>query len=235
VTYPNNTQVRLSWSGGPWTQAFGGGCTPATHYLVNSGCATNSTVLWSTGSSPITRAWVGPFEEGFIVTEDAGRGASGASGWQTPKNAAGVLITCTTTPCPPDNSPTGTRTVAIGAGTGAVHVTGSINRASAWDHTAYTTTPLSITGSGASRVITAGVIVVEDNLTQEVFTTTFNNPLTHMANCAFPVSGTVTTTIASSGADNGVVETITFTGTCGVATRSRTDGTATTLYLSLVL
>ena len=232
ITYGNGSQTTLSWSGGPWDLVFSN-CTPPTHFLVNSGCSSGANVVWSTGAA-ITRTWTGPLGNTYAVTTDAGSGASSGT-WNVPKNSAGTLVTCTSTPCPAAGSSTGTRTIDIGDLTGASHITGTYNGSPRWDHTVYTTTSLTIVGAGANRVINGGTIVVEHNLAHKVFTTTFNGPLIHEANCAFPISGSVTTTVQSAGSDNGKTETVTFSSTCGVATVMKTDGTQATWYLSLVL
>ena len=134
------------------------------------------------------------------------------------------------TSAPAANSTTGTRTVNIGNTTGASWITGTLDGVLHWNHTVYTTTPLTIVGSGQYRVIQSGTIVVEHNIAQFTTTTTFNGPLTHMAGCPFPVSGSVTTVLSSGG-----TETVTFTSTCGVAALVNPDGSRRTLYLSIVL
>jgi hypothetical protein len=236
ITYGNGSSTTLTWTGGPWDLNFAGtpACTPTGNSgLVGSGCASGGNVTWKT-NTPIVRSWTGPLGHAYAVTTDAGSG--GLSGWTTSLAATETLVTCTgVNPCPAVNVSSGTRTFSIGSGTGATHITGTLDGATHWDHTVYTTTDLTVNGSGAHRVIVSGTIVVEHNLAHKVFTTTFNGPLNHEANCAFPISGSVTTTVQSSGSDNGKTETVTFSSTCGMATITNTDGSVETFELSLVL
>ena len=239
ITYANGSMTTLTWSGGPWNLTFGGGCVPTVYTaLVGSNCGSGATLLWSTGSNPIKRTWTGPLGHTYAVTTDAGSGSGTNDGWTgSPKTSSPTLVTCTSTLCPSGGSTTGTRTFSIGnGGTGASHITGTLDGSSTlhWDHTVFTTTDLTVTGSGANRVIIGGTIVVEHNLAMITLTTTFNGPLHHKAGCAFPIDGSVTTLI-QHGPDDGKSETVTFTGTCGVAVLTNPDGSQHTLYLGLVL
>lgn len=235
ITYGNGTTTALIWTGGPWNLDFVGCAVPPVNSgLVGSGCIQGNSVTWST-VTPIVRTWIGPLGHILTVTNDSGSGSTGASGWSSKLNAAGTLITCTSA-CPIPDNDAGTRTINIGSSIGATQITGTLDGNPFWNHTVYTQTALTINGSGSKRVIESGTVVVEHNLAQPQITTTttFNGPLKHMAGCAFPVSGSVTTTI-TDGIGVGLSETVAFSGTCGQATVTHPDGSQQTLYLSLVL
>lgn len=83
-----------------------------------------------------------------------------------------------------------------------------------YDHSYNTSTAFAITGSGASKEISAGTIVLQHNLAQFVATSAVATPLTFMSGCCFPVGGTMTTTFSSGKTGT---ETLTFGPTCGTA------------------
>jgi hypothetical protein len=84
------------------------------------------------------------------------------------------------------------------------------------DHTISTTSNLVITGTGASRQITSGTIVLQHNLARYYSTSTVATTLTHSAGCCWPTGGTMTTTY--TGKAGSTTETVTFGPTCGKAT-----------------
>lgn len=85
--------------------------------------------------------------------------------------------------------------------------------------------------TSANRAMT-GSVVLYHNLAKYTATNTFNAVTWSTATCCFPVSGTITTTFAGSGAPAGPI-TLTFTANCGSATLTTpSDTTGSEVQLS---
>jgi hypothetical protein len=223
-TLPDASTATSSWTGGPWLLTFGGGCAAAAGFLVDSGCAANSTVTRTTVAAIDRVALAGIHV--YDLTQNTSAGAGFATG---NTHSGGVTVTCVSA-CPASGSATGTRSIDM-LGT---HITGSIDGSAHWDATVYTTTPVVVDGTGSGRVIKSGVIVTEHNLAKVTTTTTLNGPMTHQAGCPFPVSGSAASAI-SGGAANGKTETVAFGTTCGEVTVTNPDGSTTKVHLRHVL
>ncbi|OYZ21670.1 MAG: hypothetical protein B7Y39_08700 [Bdellovibrio sp. 28-41-41] len=78
--------------------------------------------------------------------------------------------------------------------------------------------------TSANRAMT-GSVVLYHNLAKYTATNTFSAVTWSTATCCFPVSGTITTTFAGSGAPTGPM-TLTFTANCGTATLTTPSNTA---------
>lgn len=92
-----------------------------------------------------------------------------------------------------------------------------------WDATIHTAEPITVTGKGASRVITGGVLTVQNNFNQFKGTVRVDAALTHKEDCCYPVSGSLRTDF--SGNKTGT-ESLRFGPVCGQATFVDTGGTS---------
>lgn len=99
-----------------------------------------------------------------------------------------------------------------------------------WDQTVSTTAPIVIAGSGATRTISSGTTLVQNNrqlISASVLVQTpliFANPA-----CCYPTSGVLATSY--SGTQTGT-ETLTFTAVCGAATFVDSTGKSSSITLS---
>lgn len=171
------------------------------------------------------------------------RTAYAAGGSVVTRTTGATLTTTSETHTAYDNTPiagnSGITTVLAG-GTRTVNINGlhRILRGSGgtkfFDHSIKTSTPITLTGSRQTinRVVTAGVVDVYHNLDNYKAVHTFSGgtPVTWaLANCCHPTSGVITTVF--SGAKTGTT-TLTFSGTCGVATFVDTDSSSTSITLN---
>jgi len=216
---------------GSWTLTFSGPFTAVRMGGAVSNNPTGTIVTRTATTGSVTQTYTGPFGDAYVITE------STASGTCIPWNSTvvscgGYQTTCLTPGCPYSARLSGVRSVDI---LGA-EITGTKNGLTQYDHTIVSGTgaPIVITGFGADRVISSGTVVVYHNLAHIITSTTINGPLTHEAGCAYPISGSITTAI-SGGTENGLTETVTFGGECGVATVVSPGGKQSTLDLHLVL
>jgi len=201
VTWETGKTDTSVWSG-PFTLSYGASCdsTHALMELQTAGCELTRT----TGAGGDIRTITGP--DGYVraVTHDTNGAGTGWDSSVTPAPTdGGVETTCGTGGCAES------RTLVINGS----HLTGTvaIGRESEkiWDHTVVTGSGgVTVTGAGASRVV-SGSVIVEHNLLQYTSTTTFNSVGYTEPLCCFPTTGSVSTTF-SKGADVGKTETLTF-------------------------
>jgi hypothetical protein len=129
---------------------------------------------------------------------------------------AGLVLTCGSGGC------SESKTLVINGS----HITGTVELADGsdtvrWDHTV-TSSGLTVTGSGAGRLVT-GSVTVQHNIARYVATVTFNNAGYGDVACCFPTTGSVTATFAG-GPDDGKSESLTFSSACGEATLTAASG-----------
>jgi hypothetical protein len=99
-----------------------------------------------------------------------------------------------------------------------------------WDHTVSTGAGgVTVTGTGAGRVV-SGTVIVQHNILRFTSTTTFDNVAYGEAGCCFPTSGSVSTRF-SSGPNVGKTESISFSALCGEAMLTNPNGTSEALTL----
>ena len=190
-----------TWNGA-WTFTFNNNtaCTNAkTSGLPSTGANNSFTV---TSAAGMTRTGAA----GNYVTTD-----SGASGYSTTQSG-GSTVTCGAVDC------STSRAVAINGIHRAFYTAAGTKVV---DHTINTSTALSLSGTGANRTVTGGVIVLQHNLAKFTATATVTTALTFSAACCFPTGGTITTALST-----GTTETLVYGSTCGSATL---NGTAITL------
>jgi hypothetical protein len=222
VTWENGKTDSAQWSG-PFTLNYGGSCD-STHALMElqaAGCELTRTS--ATGGD--TRTITGP--DGYVraVVHDTNGAGTGWDPSVSPApNDDGVETTCGSGGC------SSSRTLVINGS----HLTGTValdsDRVKIWDHTVVTGSGgITVTGAGASRVV-SGTVIVEHNLLQYTSTTTFVSVGYSEPLCCFPTTGSVTTTF-SKGPDVGKTETLTFSSVCGESTLTRADGTSEALTL----
>jgi hypothetical protein len=227
VTYANGTSGSYDVAG-TWTFAFTGG-TPKPGGAVSNN-PTGTVVTRAATSGSVTQSYTGSLGDTYSVTQNTAT----CTPYTSSVACGGAQVTCTVAPgCPysPGNLG-GTRSIVL-LGT---QITGTKNGKALYDHTIATTSgnPVVVTGLGNNRVISSGQVVVYHNLARITTTTTINGPLHHELGCAYPIDGSVTTTI-SGGPNNGKTETVTFTSICGIATVTNPNGTKSTVALHLVL
>ena len=224
VTWDNDKSATSSWSG-PFTLNYGAGCDSkhASMDLQDAGCALTRTT--GSGGDGDTRTITGPDGNSYAITHNT-NGAG--TGWDTTVSPApsngGVVVTCDSKGCSDG------RSVVINGS----HLTGNVTLAGAsdkiWDHTLSTgSSPLTVTGVGASRVVT-GEVTVQHNLAKYTASVSFDSVGYGEPGCCFPTSGTLTATF-SKGSVVGKTETLTFDGTCGDATLTKADGTTESITL----
>ena len=217
-------------------------CSVATITIPDGGCTTgfgsgvwtgNQIITYTTGSCAANAAAVGNSAANAVftrTTDTTGITRTGnngpkvtlttldSSGYSTPLSG-GAQITCGTSGCATS------RTIKV-LGQHYVGASGFT-----WDHTVSTDADISVTGSGATRVINSGTIRVQHNLAKFVTVSTISGPLTHTANCCFPISGSVTTAF-SGGKLDGKSETVAYSATCGAATLTDSKGGSQPLTLT---
>jgi|GEM_PF-6721148 len=84
-----------------------------------------------------------------------------------------------------------------------------------WDATIHTAEPITVIGKGAARVISSGVLTVQNNFNEFKGTVRIAAALTHQDGCCYPVSGRMRTDF--SGNKTGT-ESLRFGPACGQAT-----------------
>ena len=221
ITWGNGRTASSTWSG-PFTLSYGASCD-ATHPFMEKqagGCE-----LTRTAASGDTRTITGPDGNSYAIDHDTnGEG----TGWDTTVTPApsdgGVDVTCASGGC------VSGRTLVINGShlTGTVTIGGDATKI--WDHTVSTGAGgLTVTGSGAGRVV-SGTVTVQHNLIKATSTTTFSSVAFAEPLCCFPTGGSVTTTF-TEGADVGKTETLSFTPLCGETSLKRADGVVEALTL----
>ncbi len=223
VTWGANDTASSSWSG-PFTLGYGASCD-STHPWIDrqaAGCALTRT----TGAGGDTRTITGPDGNRYAILHDT-NGAG--TGWDTTVSPAptddGVVVTCGAGGC--EDS----RTLVVHGS----HLTGTVTIGGAetkiWDHTVSTDgNGLTVTGSGAGRVVD-GSVFVQHNLLRYTSVTTFHAVGYGDTACCFPTSGSVTSTYSEGTAKN-VTETLTFGSACGQATLQTGGGQTDPLTLA---
>jgi hypothetical protein len=187
-----------TWNG---TQrlTFGGGASCTNNIsTLNAGTVTRTFPVPTTRTSSL----------GVTVTIDT---SGGSSGWSTPVSITGAAVTFS-------NPGPWTRTINIGG----VHLTGTWGGKTLFDHTVSTGSNITVTGSGSSKQISGGSIIVQHNLAKYVGTISITSPLTYGAFCCVPTGGAVSTALSGSLSGN---ETMTFGPSCGQATLTNSSGT----------
>ncbi len=223
VTWLGGRTASSTWSG-PFTLVYGSSCDD-THPFIEAQAA-GCTVTRTTGSGGVTRTITGPDGNDYAISHDTNGAGTGWDPSVSPAPAnGGVVATCATGGCADG------RTLVINGS----HLTGdvTIGRSSdkIWDHTVSTAGGgLTITGSGASRVV-SGSVTVQHNILKFTATVTFASVGYGEPGCCFPTSGKVSTTIAN-GADAGKNESLEFSDVCGEATLTTTSGATESLTLT---
>lgn len=105
---------------------------------------------------------------------------------------------------------------------------GSTKTATVWDQTVSSDTAIHVTGTGANRVVTGGVIRIQDNQRKVTGVTSITSSLLFSADCCFPTGGTISTTF--SGGRTGT-ESLTFASTCGSAQYQSRSGAVSSITL----
>jgi hypothetical protein len=219
VTWEGGRTATSTWSG-PFTLDYGSSCD-STHELMEKQVAA-CTLTRTTGSSGDTRSITGPDGNAYAIDHDSNGAGTGWDSSVTPApNSDGVVTTCGTGGCE------ASRTLVINGS----HLTGTVEVGSSsekiWDHTV--TGQVTVTGAGASRVV-SGTVTVQHNLIHATSTTTFTEVGYAQPLCCFPTNGSVTTTF-SEGSDVGKTESIQFSGICGETVLTRADGSSAALTL----
>lgn len=202
-----------TWSGNQAITFTNGSCS-GNAATLNSIASAVTFTRRTIDSSSVANSVVRTAASGRIVTlttEDTSGFATGKTG--------GAQIICGASGC------SSTRTVTLKG----IHLVGSAGLP--WDHTISTDSDILVTGAGASRVVTGGVIRVQHNLAKFTSVSTINGPLNHTANCCFPVSGSVSTAF-SGGKLDGKTETLTFSATCGQGTLTDSNNNSNALTLT---
>jgi hypothetical protein len=215
VTWGNGKTGSSQWSGA-FVLNYGPACDD-THAWIGdqvAGCSVTRT----TASGGNTRTVTGPDGSPYGITHDTNGAGTGwdASVSPAPTNA-GVIATCGAGGCA-----TGGGTLAISGSHLTAAVAGDVAPTKIVDITVSTSTPLTFTVSGSTRVL-SGTVRVQANIARYTASATFDAVTFGQAGCCFPTSGTVTTTI-QGGASDGRTETLTFGGACGEASLTRTSG-----------
>lgn len=173
-----------------------GTCTNATTTGVLA-MGNNASVTITTSGGPITRT----LATGAYVTLDSAASGTFAS------VSGGIVVTCKSADCTTGN---GRKVDIPGMHRIAYDSSGTV----LLDQSYSTVSSLSITGTGTSRQISSGVVLVQHNLAAIEATSTVISPLTFTAGCCFPTGGTMSTQFTS-----GLIgsETMAFGPTCGSA------------------
>ena len=200
-----------------FTLTYGNNCDDKHPFIGHQtgGCSLTRTT--ATGGN--TRTVTGPDGNAYAVTHDT-HGTS--TGWDSSVSPApndnGLVITCASSGCEAGGTLfiNGSHLIAATTLKGGATTT-------VWNHTVTTgAAPLTVTGSGSSRIVT-GTVTVQHNLAKYTSTTTFNGVGYGDPNCCFPTSGTITTSFLS-GPESGKSESLAFDNSCGEATLTTTSG-----------
>jgi hypothetical protein len=181
---------------------FTGGTSTATGTASSAACGraasggfgnltTGDQVLITTGTGVANNVSVSPATgaySGYSVAMNTNNATSGAttSGFST-SVSGGTLINCTGANC-------ATRTVDI-LGINRVFKDSSGNIL--FNHSLSTSTPFSVSGSGGSKTISSGVLILQHNLALLVATSTISQILTFSTAYCGPTSGKVITTFST--------------------------------------
>jgi hypothetical protein len=220
VSWKTGKSESSAWSG-PFTLVYGAQCD-ATHPFMELQAAGCDLTRTSSATGDM-RTITGPDGNSYAINHDT-NGAG--TGWDTSITPApsdgGVVVSCGASGCAE------ARTLVINGS----HLTGTVDiggvSTEIWNHTVSTgASGLSVTGSGASRVVN-GEVTVQHNLIKATSTTTFSSVGYTEPLCCFPTTGSVSTTFAK-GSNVGKTESIAFSAICGEATLTKPDGTVESL------
>lgn len=222
--------------------------TACTFTAARSTCSGNvSTITWggcSIGTATMTGGWTETWSAGFCANgASPGALTNGTSVTRTSASdvltfASGAKITTSTTAHSaydgtsiPGTGVTvsnagGTRTIVING----IHkiMTGPLGRS--WFDHSITSTGLTVTGTraGGNRVV-SGTSTLFHNLAQYKAAHTFNNVTWGSSSCCYPTSGSISSTL--SGSRTGSIS-LAFSTTCGQATFTDADSSASTVTLT---
>ncbi len=223
VKWLNGKSAGAEWNS-TFTLVYSAACDVSQPWMEDqvAGCVLTRTT--ATGGN--TRTLTGPDGNAYAITHDTNGAGSGWDGSVSPAaDSGGVSLTCAMGGC------TSGKTLRI-AGS---HLTGSVHlidgkSATIWDHTLSTGTDgLTVSGSGASRVV-SGKVTVQHNLAHYTVTATLQSVAFSDTNCCFPTSGTISTQF-KSGASQGKTETLAFSAVCGEATLTDASGATSSITL----
>ena len=223
ISWLNGKSAGSEWNA-TFSLSYGAACDATHPWMENqvAGCALTRT----TAAGGNTRTLTGPDGNSYAISHDT-NGAG--SGWDSsvspaPENT-GVSLTCGSAGCAKDK----TLRIAGSHLTGSVHLADG-KSATIWDHTVSTGADgLTVTGSGASRVVT-GSVTVQHNLARYTATATLQNVAFADTACCFPTGGSIATHF-SSGSNQGKTETLAFSGVCGEATLTDASGAVSSVTL----
>jgi len=222
VTLRNGKSASAVWSG-PFILSYGATCDVRSPFMDDQ--APGCTLTRTTTADGNTRTLTGLKGNDKAVTHNT---FGAGTGWDSSVAPAptndGVILACGSSGC------AGSRALTISGS----HLTGTVDSVRMWDHTVSTGAGgVTVTGSGAGRVVT-GTVYVQHNLAHVTSATTFNNVAYADGACCYPTSGSVTTTF-SKGPDKTKTETLTFNSVCGDVTLTKPNGETVDLPLDQCL
>ena len=224
VMWGNGKMASSKWSG-DFTLNYSAACDSVHPWIEHQkgGCSVTRT----TAAGGNTRTITGPQGNAYAVTHDT-NGAG--TGWDTTVSPAptndGLSVACGSAGCESDK----TLTIAGSHITATVIPAGGMSSV-LWNHTVSTGAGgITVTGTGASRVVT-GSVTVQHNLAKFTSTTVFTGVGFGDPLCCFPTSGSVKTTF-ESGPDKNKTESLAFSAVCGEATLTGPDGKSSPFTLS---
>ena len=219
ITYRGGTTASVTWSG-VFDIAYNSSCTGSS--LALSAQPANCVVTRSTNSTGVTRSVKRASGALHVVTIGTD---SEPSGWDSTvtTSSSGTTITA-------ESANFASRQIAING----THLVSTLDGTTNWNHTVSTdsTAPLTFTGTGASKSMSSGTIIIQHNLAKMTSRTTVATALAYTnVNCCFPTSGSLST-VFNGGNYSGKTETITFSSACGEATLVDTSGATSSITLS---
>jgi hypothetical protein len=222
ITWANGAKGSSDWSG-TFAMSYGPSCDDR-HALIwnqDAGCSTTRTT--ATGGN--TRTITGPDGNSYAVDHDTNGAGTGWDSTVSPAPAnGGVVVTCASGGC--DDG----ATLIINGSHLTATASNSKTSLVVWNHTVSSVaSPLTVTGSGTSRLL-SGSVTVQHNILMYTATATFNDVGFGDSACCFPTSGSVSATY-SKGSVVGKTETLTFSSTCGETTLTDASGATSTLTL----
>ena len=223
LAFKNGKSTSTAFTG-TYTLNYNAACMGSGFGLAtqSSGCVRTRT---TTGSSGVVRTLTGVDGNSLSLTNDT----TVPSGYDTSvvTSAGGNITTCTAGNC-------ATRTIAISGSHASLSLTPSGGTATTlWDHTYSTLSsdPIAITGTGTTKVVNSGTIVVQHNIAKFTSTAKVTTPLAFtISDCCFPASGVITSTF-TGGTFAAKTETLTFTSSCGEATLIDSSGASSSVTL----
>jgi hypothetical protein len=218
LVFQNTVSTSVSFTGA-YHFNYGTGCTATASSgdFMLSTQANGCVVTRTTPSSGVVRS----LRSAKGVVFSVGHNTTDPQGFDSTITTAntGAAITCTADHC-------ASRSIVIGGS----HITASYapggNTLKLWDQTVSTDSdaPIVVTGTGTSKVVSSGTLIVQDNTNQVVGHTTIAVPLTYTeAHCCHPTAGTLKTTFVG-GPNNGLSESIVFSKDCGEAVAYQPNG-----------